>query len=66
MSPTFFLFTFSGMTAACMPCLYELCTVTMSLSRNYDNEILYTFKDTEGMYVYCISLLMHITELSDH
>lgn len=47
MLPTFFLFNFSGVTAACMPCLYELCTVAMSLFRDdNDNENLYTFKDT--------------------
>lgn len=46
MSPTFILLNFLGMTAACMPCLYELCTVAMSLYRDRDNnEILYTFKE---------------------
>lgn len=45
MSPTFIMLNCFGMTAACMPCLYELCTVAMSLSRDNDNnEIVYTFK----------------------
>lgn len=65
MLSTFVLLNFYGMTVACMPCLNKLCTVAMSLSRDDDTEILYTFNDTEGMYIYCISLFMHITELSD-
>lgn len=43
------------------------CTVAVSLSRgDADNKTVYTFKDTEGMYIYGTALLMHITDISDH
>lgn len=53
---------FFGMTAACMPSLYKLGTFADSLSRNANSQVLYTFNDTEGMYIYWISLSMHTTD----
>lgn len=63
MSPTFILLNCFGMTAACMPCLYELCTVAMSLSR--DNESLYAFKKYRRN-VYLLNNLVYLCTLLNY